>query len=77
MDQVFTDPQVQHLGAAAAVKHSTLGEIRIVNQVVKLSRTPAAVVQATPEIGEHTDELLAELGFTAEDLAGLRERRVI
>jgi crotonobetainyl-CoA:carnitine CoA-transferase CaiB-like acyl-CoA transferase len=54
-----------------------LGEIRIVNQVVKLSRTPAAVVQATPEIGEHTDELLAELGFTAEDLAGLRERRVI
>ena len=77
MDEVFADPQVRHLGAAAAVKHPTLGEIRIVNQVVKLSRTPAAIVQATPELGEHTDEILAELGFSAADLAGLRERSVI
>jgi crotonobetainyl-CoA:carnitine CoA-transferase CaiB-like acyl-CoA transferase len=77
MDEVFADPQVRHLGAAAAVKHPTLGEIRIVNQVVKLSRTPAAIVQATPELGEHTDEILTELGFSAADLAGLRERCVI
>jgi crotonobetainyl-CoA:carnitine CoA-transferase CaiB-like acyl-CoA transferase len=77
MDEVFADPQVQHLGAAAAVKHPTLGEIRIVNQVVKLSRTPASIAHATPELGAHTDEVLAELGYTAEDLAGLRERRVV
>jgi crotonobetainyl-CoA:carnitine CoA-transferase CaiB-like acyl-CoA transferase len=77
MDEVFADPQVRHLGAAAAVKHPTLGEIRIVNQVVTLSRTPAAIVQATPELGEHTDEILTELGFSAADLAGLRERCVI
>jgi len=77
MDEVFADPQVQHLGAAAAVKHPKLGEIRIVNQVVKLSRTPAAIVQATPELGEHTDEILAELGYSAADLAELRAHGVI
>jgi len=77
MDEVFADPQVRHLGAAAAVAHPQLGEIRIVNQVVKLSRTPAAIVRATPELGEHTEEILAELGYQAEDFAGLRARRVI
>jgi len=77
IDEVFADPQVQHLGAAAAVKHPKLGEIRIVNQVVKLSRTPAAIVQATPELGEHTDEILAELGYSAADLVELRAHGVI
>lgn len=77
MDEVFADPQVRHLGAAAAVNHPKLGEIRIVNQVVKLSRTPASIVHATPELGEHTDEILAEHGYAPEDLAGLRERNVI
>ena len=77
MDEVFADPQVQHLGAAAVVKHPKLGEIRIVNQVVKLSRSPAAIARATPELGEHTDEILAELGYLAEDLARLREQRVV
>jgi len=77
MDEVFADPQAQHLGAAATVKHPKLGEIRIVNQVVRLSRSPAAIVRATPELGEHTDEILGELGFSAEDLARLREQRVI
>jgi formyl-CoA transferase len=77
MDEVFADPQVQHLGAAATVKHPKLGEIRIVNQVVKLSRTPASVAHATPELGEHTDEILAELGFSTAELAGLRDRRII
>jgi len=77
MDEVFADPQVQHLGAAASVKHPQLGEIRIVNQVVKLSRTPATIAQATPELGEHTDEILAELGYGAEALDRLRARQVI
>ena len=77
MDEVFADPQVQHLGAAAAVAHPKLGEIRIVNQVVKLSRTPAAIVRATPELGEDTDEILGELGYSADDLARLRKDRVI
>jgi formyl-CoA transferase len=77
IDQVFADPQVQHLGAAAPVDHPVLGTIRLVNQAVTLSRTPATMAAATPELGEHTDEVLAEIGYAAADIAGLRERGVV
>ena len=77
MDQVFADPQVQHLQAAAKVKHPLLGDIRVVNQAVGLSRTPATMVSATPEIGQHTDEVLAEVGYTAAEISRLRNQKVI
>src|SRR5574341_848209 len=62
MDQVFADPQVQHLGVAAEVESRALGRFRLVNQAVRLSRTPGGVSKAAPEVGEHTDEILGELG---------------
>ncbi len=77
VDQVFADPQVQHIEAAAGVKHPTLGEIRVVNQAAKLSRTPATMATATPALGEHTDEVLRELGLPDTEIADLRSRRVI
>jgi crotonobetainyl-CoA:carnitine CoA-transferase CaiB-like acyl-CoA transferase len=77
VDQVFADPQVQHLEAAAPVAHPTLGTIRLVNQGVKLSRTPASLAAAPPERGEHTEEVLHELGYGAADIVRLREARVI
>ena len=77
IDEVFADPQVQHLNAAVTVKHRTLGDIRLVNQAVKLSRTPAQVATVTPELGEHTEEILAELGYTASAIEALRKATVI
>ena len=77
MDQVFADPQVQHLHAAATVKHPVLGDIRVVNQAVGLSRTPATMASATPEIGQHTDEVLAQAGYSAADIARLREQKAV
>jgi crotonobetainyl-CoA:carnitine CoA-transferase CaiB-like acyl-CoA transferase len=68
---------VQHLEAAAPVEHPTLGTIRLVNQAVKLSRTPASLATATPERGEHTEEVLHELGYGAADIVRLRDARVI
>ena len=77
MDQVFEDPQVKHLGIAASAKHPILGEIRMQNQPVKLSRTPGTVAVTTPELGEHTDEVLASIGYSKTDIAGLRDGKVV
>ena len=77
IDQMFADPQVQHIKAAATVKSRKLGEFRIVNQAVTLSRTPASIATAPPEVGEHTDEVLAELGYGADAIDALRRKKVI
>ena len=77
MDEVFADAQVRHLGCAAAVTHPVLGEINLLKQMVGLSRTPASMATPTPELGEHTDELLRELGHDDAAIASLRERKVI
>ncbi len=77
MDKVFADPQVQHLQAAAEVNHPTLGKVKLINQAIKLSRTPARLATATPERGEHTDELLRELGYDKAGIARLRKSKVI
>jgi len=77
VDQVFADPQVEHLQAAVAVEHPRLGRFRILNQAARLLRTPAAVVSATPEIGQHTDEVLGELGYSPAEIAALRAKSVV
>jgi crotonobetainyl-CoA:carnitine CoA-transferase CaiB-like acyl-CoA transferase len=77
MDQVFADPQVQHLEAAAEVDHPKLGRFKVVNQAAKLSRTPAKLVAATPEIGQHTEEILRELEYSDSEIKAMREKGII
>jgi formyl-CoA transferase len=77
MDEVFADAQVKHLGVAAEVNHPRLGRYRILNQAVRLSRTPASLKTATPEIGQHTNEVLRELEYSDAEIAALRKQGVV
>jgi crotonobetainyl-CoA:carnitine CoA-transferase CaiB-like acyl-CoA transferase len=77
LEQVFSDPQVQQLGIAQPVEHPRLGTLTLVGQPFQLSRTPQQLGPASPELGEHTDAILDELGYDAEQVARLRKAGVI
>jgi crotonobetainyl-CoA:carnitine CoA-transferase CaiB-like acyl-CoA transferase len=77
MDEVFADPQVKHLGIAVPCHHHARGEIHIVGEPVELSRTPASVVSMTPEPGEHSEQLLRELGYADADILRLRNAKIV
>jgi formyl-CoA transferase len=77
MNEAFADPQVRHLNMTRHVQHKVLGDVEVVGQAVELSRTPWSVRTATPEPGEHTDEVLRSLGYGDAEIAGLRERKVV
>jgi crotonobetainyl-CoA:carnitine CoA-transferase CaiB-like acyl-CoA transferase len=69
--EVFEDEQIRHLRLATTIQHPRLGEQTVQNLPVTLSRTPGAVVSASPELGEHTDQVLGELGYSKEEIAAL------
>jgi crotonobetainyl-CoA:carnitine CoA-transferase CaiB-like acyl-CoA transferase len=77
IDQVFADPQVQHLGIAQGVKRKDKSVIKLVGQPVTLSRTPNKLVVHPPAVGEHTDQVLKEFGFKAKEIAALRKANAI
>jgi formyl-CoA transferase len=77
MDEVFADPQVRHLEMAVDVNHPRMGTFAVVNQAIKMSRTPSEVRTATPDQGEHTDAVLTELGYDDASISRLHESGVV
>jgi crotonobetainyl-CoA:carnitine CoA-transferase CaiB-like acyl-CoA transferase len=75
--QVFQNEQVKGLGLSARVQSPELGEIEIQNTPYRLSRTPGGARSAAPERGEHTNEVLAELGHSANDIRAFRAAGVV
>jgi formyl-CoA transferase len=72
VDQAFNDPQAQHLGIVQQVDG-----VAYLGQPVNLSRTPSRVVSAPPDLGEHTAQVLRELGFDAAQIERLAEQGIV
>ncbi len=77
IDQMFDDEQVKHLCIAQDVANTENRHIRLVGQPFKLSRTPSKMVAPPPEFGEQTEEVLAEFGFNAGEIAELRKAKIV
>ncbi len=77
IDEVFADPQTRHLGMAETVRSPKLGDLDLVRQPVRLSRTPSAIKKPSPERGEHSAEILSEYGYTPGQIEAFRGEGVI
>jgi crotonobetainyl-CoA:carnitine CoA-transferase CaiB-like acyl-CoA transferase len=77
IDQVFADPQVQHLRMAQSVTKKDKSKMRLVAQGVTLSRTPSRFVAPPPALGEHTDAVLKEFGFSKREIAALHKAKAV
>ena len=77
IDQVFSNPQVEHLGIAQEVTSHERGATRLVGQPIHMSRTPSRIAAPPPTAGEHNEEVLRGIGYSDDDIARLRTAGVI
>ncbi|WP_255152159.1 CaiB/BaiF CoA transferase family protein [Halorarius halobius] len=77
MESVFDSPQVQAREMDQTVSHPTVGELRMPGSPMHFSKSPTTIRRHPPLLGEHTDEILHELGFDDRDVAHLRDKDVV
>ncbi len=77
IDEMFADPQVEHVNMKHPVHHADLGEMKLLGQAINLSRYQPRTGMPTPNSGEHTEEVLEGIGFNAAAIEDLRQRGII
>jgi crotonobetainyl-CoA:carnitine CoA-transferase CaiB-like acyl-CoA transferase len=77
VDEVLADAQLAARGMIESLAHRTAGAISVLGVPIKLSDTPGSVRSAPPTLGEHTNEVLRELGLTDDEIGQLRDSQVV
>ena len=75
--ELWDDPQVQANKYIVETNHPTLGKVKLANHPIQYSETPSSIRRVAPEIGEHTEEILIEAGYSWDDIANLQDKGVI
>jgi crotonobetainyl-CoA:carnitine CoA-transferase CaiB-like acyl-CoA transferase len=76
MKDALGEPQIEHLGMIKDVVSHRMGKQRMVGQPVQLTRTPSTIARSAPKRGEHTEEILAEFGYSSDDVARFKAKGV-
>jgi formyl-CoA transferase/CoA:oxalate CoA-transferase len=77
VSEALSDPQLSARRMIEAVEHTVLGSMKVLGTPIKLSETEPAVRTAPPTLGQHTESVLGELGYSASDIGRLRDRAAI
>jgi crotonobetainyl-CoA:carnitine CoA-transferase CaiB-like acyl-CoA transferase len=77
MDEVFADPQVEHLAMTQTVQHPVLGPLALTRNAVRITGGPDTVRTPSPDLGDHTGEVLAGLGYSPAEIDRLRAQAAI
>jgi len=75
--EVAEDPQVQHLNAFTEIEHPRAGTVRVTNIPFRMSKTPGAIRRPAPLVGQHSEEILKEVGVPEESIQVLKERGAV
>ncbi len=77
IEELVHDPQVEAEGLVTTVDHTIAGPVHVIGPIIKMHETPVTVTRSSPALGEHNDEILAELGFSAAEITSFREHGAI
>ncbi len=77
LEEVFKDPQVKEFGFPIEVEHPRMGKVKLLGSGVDLSRTPPKITTPPPTLGEHTDQILSELGYKEDIIQAFKNQRIV
>ncbi|MES1155765.1 MAG: CaiB/BaiF CoA-transferase family protein, partial [Pseudorhodoplanes sp.] len=77
VDEMFDDPQVKHLGIVTPMQTENRGALNVMRQPVLMSRTKRRIAAPPPAMGQHTDEVLKEFGFSKKEISALRAAKAV
>jgi CoA:oxalate CoA-transferase len=77
LEEALTSPQVRHRESIVAVQDPNLGQLELFTLTAKFSKTPGAITTPPPTLSQHSNEILSSLGYSAEDVAAMRESGAI
>jgi crotonobetainyl-CoA:carnitine CoA-transferase CaiB-like acyl-CoA transferase len=77
LQDALAQPQIQHRGTIRTIEEPGIGPLKLFNLTAKFSETPGSLDAPPPRLGAHTDQILAGLGYTADEIKGFRERKIV